>query len=72
MKDYINKNFPHLIYGADYNPEQWADYPEILEQDMELMKSARVNEMSVGIFSWAFFRTGRREVRFFFYGQNSR
>lgn len=54
MKDYINKNFPHLIYGADYNPEQWADYPEILEQDMELMKSARVNEMSVGIFSWTF------------------
>lgn len=66
MKDYINKNFPHLIYGADYNPEQWADYPDILEQDMELMKSAHVNEMSVGIFSWAFLEPKEGEYDFSF------
>ena len=42
-----------LFHGADYNPDQWLDHPEILEQDIELMKKARVNIVSLGIFSWA-------------------
>ena len=42
-----------IFYGADYNPEQWLDYPEILEKDIELMKKAHCNIMSVGIFSWS-------------------
>lgn len=44
---------PVLGHGADYNPDQWLDHPEILEQDIELMKKARVNIVSLGIFSWA-------------------
>ncbi len=42
-----------IYHGADYNPEQWLEYPEILEKDIELMKQAHCNIMSVGIFSWA-------------------
>jgi beta-galactosidase len=44
--------FPHtLLYGGDYNPEQW---PEIMWQDdMRLMQLAHVNMVSVNIFSWA-------------------
>ena len=42
-----------FLHGADYNPEQWLDYPEILEKDIELMKKAKCNVMSIGIFSWA-------------------
>ena len=45
--------FPHLIHGADYNPEQWIDDKTIWDQDMELMQLANCNEMTVGIFSWA-------------------
>ena len=45
--------FPHLIHGADYNPEQWIDDKTIWDKDMELMKLANCNEMSVGIFSWS-------------------
>ncbi len=41
-----------LWYGADYNPEQWLDRPDILEQDIELMRKAHVNLVSLGIFSW--------------------
>lgn len=41
-----------LLHGADYNPEQWLDMPEILERDIELMKKAGINCVSVGIFSW--------------------
>ena len=52
MRKYINKAFPHLIHGADYNPEQWIDTKEIWDADMKLMKEANCNEMTVGIFSW--------------------
>ena len=27
-----NINFGKLLHGGDYNPEQWLEYPEILEQ----------------------------------------
>lgn len=52
-KRYINPTFPHLLHGADYNPEQWKDAPEILQEDMRLMRLAEMNEMTVGVFSWA-------------------
>ena len=28
-----------LLHGGDYNPEQWLDRPDILAQDIELMKN---------------------------------
>ena len=43
----------HLLHGGDYNPEQWLDHPEILEEDIRLMQEAHVNCVSLGIFSWA-------------------
>ena len=42
-----------IIYGGDYNPDQWMDTPEIWDEDMRLMKLAHINSASVGIFSWA-------------------
>ncbi len=42
-----------LLHGADYNPEQWENYPGIIENDIVMMKQAKCNVMSVGIFSWA-------------------
>ena len=53
QKDYICKNFKHILHGGDYNPDQWLDTPEVLAEDMRLMKLANCNEMSVGIFAWA-------------------
>lgn len=43
----------HFLHGGDYNPEQWLDCPEILEEDIRLMKKARVNCVTLGVFSWA-------------------
>lgn len=43
----------HLLHGGDYNPDQWLDRPDILEKDIELMKQAHINCVSLGIFSWA-------------------
>ena len=42
---------PHFLHGADYNPDQWLSYPEILAQDPEMMAEAHCNCMSVGIFA---------------------
>lgn len=42
-----------LLYGGDYNPEQWIHMPEILEKDIELMLEAHVNVVSLGIFAWS-------------------
>lgn len=50
----MKKNiFGKFIYGGDYNPEQWLDRPDILRQDMELMKKARINTVTLGVFSWS-------------------
>jgi beta-galactosidase len=47
----ITGKIPHVIYGADYNPEQWPE--EVWDEDMRLMREAGVNLVSLGIFSWA-------------------
>ena len=50
-KKYPCPSFPHMIHGADYNPEQWPQ--EYWDRDMELMQQANCNEMTVGIFAWS-------------------
>lgn len=48
----MQQPFPtHLLYGADYNPEQWSE--SVWLEDMRLMKLAHVNMASINIFSWA-------------------
>ncbi|MEV4745181.1 beta-galactosidase [Streptosporangium sp. NPDC049248] len=45
------RGFGGLCYGGDYNPEQWPE--EVWKEDVELMRRAGVNLVSVGVFSWA-------------------
>jgi beta-galactosidase len=42
---------PAIAFGGDYNPEQWPE--SVWHSDVELMRQAGVNLVSVGIFSWA-------------------
>ena len=44
---------PAFGHGGDYNPDQWLDRPDVLEDDIRYMKEAGVNLLSVGIFAWA-------------------
>lgn len=44
---------PALLHGGDYNPDQWLDRPDILEEDIKMMKKAGVNTATVGVFSWS-------------------
>ena len=54
---------PVLRYGADYNPDQWLDRPDILERDIELMNKAHENVVSLGIFAWATLEPSEGEYR---------
>ena len=49
----IHSSVKHFLHGGDYNPDQWLEMPEIIDQDMRLMPLANVNVVSLGIFSWA-------------------
>src|SRR6185503_3042632 len=40
-----------MVFGGDYNPEQWPEH--VWLEDVELMRQAGVNLVSVGIHSWA-------------------
>lgn len=40
-----------LLYGGDYNPEQYS--PAVWAEDVRLMKAARVNTVTVGVFAWS-------------------
>lgn len=53
-----------FLYGGDYNPEQWLDQPEILKQDLELMKKAKINTVTLGTFSWASIEPREGEYHF--------
>lgn len=50
-KQMIVSKIPHILYGGDYNPEQWD--PDVWIEDIRLMKEAGINIVSLGIFSWA-------------------
>jgi len=49
----ISEKYPHFLHGGDYNPDQWLNYPRILDEDIRLMKLANWNVVSLGIFAWA-------------------
>lgn len=51
-KFYVSKA-KSMLHGGDYNPDQWLDRPDILSDDIELMKLAHTNAFSVGIFAWS-------------------
>jgi beta-galactosidase len=40
-----------IVYGADYNPEQWPR--SVWHEDVELMRAANVRLVSLGVFSWS-------------------
>ncbi|GCF10561.1 beta-galactosidase [Dictyobacter arantiisoli] len=52
----------HILYGGDYNPEQWSE--DIWQEDMRLMKLANVNMVSINIFSWTMLEPAAGQYHF--------
>ncbi|MCR5824015.1 MAG: beta-galactosidase [Lachnospiraceae bacterium] len=40
-----------ILYGGDYNPEQWPE--DVWEEDMRMLKDAGVDVVTLNVFSWA-------------------
>ncbi|MEU8989659.1 beta-galactosidase [Streptomyces sp. NPDC048558] len=61
MPDLNDATRGRLLFGGDYNPEQWPE--ETWHEDVRLMKDAGVNSVTLGVFSWAELepRPGARE-----------
>lgn len=49
----ITPKLPKLLHGADYNPEQWLKADGVFEKDIEYMKKAGFNCVTLGVFSWS-------------------
>lgn len=47
----MKADFKHILYGGDYNPNQWPE--AVWKEDMELFDKARINSATVNVFSWA-------------------
>ena len=46
-----SKKVNKILYGGDYNPEQWPE--EIWEEDMRMFKLAHIDVVTLNVFSWA-------------------
>lgn len=54
----------NLLHGGDYNAEQWLGRPDILAEDIRLMKKAGVNVVTLGVFSWSMYEPQEGEFHF--------
>jgi beta-galactosidase len=48
MNNYIKE---HILYGGDYNPDQWPE--DEIDHDIRLLKTLNVNTVTLPVFSWA-------------------
>ena len=54
--------FNVVLYGGDYNPEQWPK--EIWKEDLRLFDLAGINSATVNVFSWAKLQSSEEEYNF--------
>ena len=51
MYEVYSSKADKIVYGGDYNPEQWPE--EIWPEDMRLLKAAHIDIVTLNVFSWA-------------------
>jgi beta-galactosidase len=54
--------FDRMLYGGDYNPEQWPR--EVWNEDMRMFKKAGINSATINVFSWAKLQPSENEYDF--------
>ena len=47
----MSKLFSKILYGGDYNPNQWGK--DVWEQDLRMFQKAKINSATVNVFAWA-------------------
>lgn len=57
-----NSKVQKILYGGDYNPEQWAE--ETWAEDMRLLKLAHIDVVTLNVFSWASLQSDEETYHF--------
>ncbi|WP_390409144.1 beta-galactosidase [Lacticaseibacillus jixiensis] len=47
----MTTQFKHILYGGDYNPEQWPE--KVWDEDIQVFKNTQINTATINVFSWA-------------------
>lgn len=42
-----------FLHGGDFNPEQWIGNMDLVKEDIEKLKLAKINTVTMGMFSWS-------------------
>ena len=58
----MEKTFRQILYGGDYNPNQWDR--KVWEEDMRLFPKAGINSVTINVFSWARLQPSENEYSF--------
>lgn len=61
MKKILFPKVNGMIHGGDYNPDQWLDRPDILKEDIRLMKKAGMTSATLGVFAWSAYEPSEDE-----------
>lgn len=56
------KNTPSILFGGDYNPEQWDE--TTWQEDLDKLKKAQVNSATINVFSWSVLEPREGEFHF--------
>lgn len=51
MSNNVKTKQNKILYGGDYNPEQWP--PQIWAEDMRMFKLAHIDVVTLNVFNWA-------------------
>lgn len=51
-----------VMFGGDYNPEQWSE--DVWQEDMRLFKLAKIDIVTLNVFSWATLQKSENEYDF--------
>lgn len=54
--------FKNMLYGGDYNPEQWPE--KVWLEDMEILTDAKMNSATINVFSWGLLQPSEEEYDF--------
>lgn len=58
----MKNQLPTILYGGDYNPEQWPE--ETWNDDIKVFKQADINSATVNVFSWALLEPAEGQYNF--------
>ncbi len=58
----MKKAFKRILYGGDYNPNQWPR--EVWDEDIQIFRKASINSATINVFSWAKIQPAENEYYF--------